>query len=431
MAHRHCDKHRGKLIKKKKACYDFLMTKNIQRIVIFTLGVSLLFSALAGAGGAYFVLKYFDKLEPREKIIEKATVIEKEYVPQTSHEEKVIKVVEEASQGAVSVIASRDVPVFEQFNRSPFEGNPFFEYFFPEFKVPERREKRTEKQQVSAGTGFVVSADGLILTNKHVVTDEKAEYTVISKDGTKYPAEVLARDPLQDLAILKAQNINLPALKLGDSDKLQAGQSVIAIGNALGEFQNTVSVGVISGLQRTITASSGFGESEVLEELIQTDTAINRGNSGGPLLNLSGEVIGVNVAMAAGAENIGFAIPINKAKKDIEDVKNGGKITYPFLGVRYILINEELKKENNLSVDYGALVIRGEERTDLAVIPGSPADKAGIVENDIILELNKEKITQENPLAKLIQKYRVGETITLKILHRGEEKKVQVTLGER
>lgn len=404
---------------------------NICKQILVIFAILLVASAISGAGGAYLVLEYFGNAESQEKIIEKNTIIEKEYIPQTSHEEKVIKVVEEASMGVVSVIATRDVPVFEQFYSSPFGSNPFFDYFFPEFKVPERKQKGTEKQQVSAGTGFVVSKEGLILTNKHVVSDEEAEYTIISKDGEKSTAEVLARDPLQDLAILKTKNINLPILKLGDSDKLQAGQSVIAIGNALGEFQNTVSVGVISGLQRTITASSGFGETEVLEEVIQTDTAINRGNSGGPLLNLSGEVIGVNVAMAQGAENIGFAIPINRAKKDIEDVQKGGKITYPFLGVRYLIINEELKKKNSLSVDYGALVIRGEERTDLAVIPGSPADKAGIVENDIILELNGGKITQENPLSKIIQKYRAGETVTLKILHKGDEKEVKVILGER
>lgn len=396
---------------------------------------TILLSLLAGVVGGYLAVTYFAVVGNERVAVEKETITEKEYIPQTTHEQKVINVVEQASGGVVSIIATKDVPVFEQFYRSPFGDNPLFKQLFPdlfeEFKVPERRQNGTQKQQISAGTGFVVSKDGLIVTNKHVVSDEEAEYTAISNNGDKYVTEVLARDPVQDLAILRLKEGTLPYLKLGDSQNLQAGQSVIAIGNALGEFQNTVSVGVISGLRRTIVAASGFGQSETLEEVIQTDSAINRGNSGGPLLNLSGEVIGVNVAMASGAENIGFAIPINRAKKDIEDVQTKGKITYPFLGVRYILVSQELKEKNKLSVDYGALVIRGESTSDLAIVPGSPADKAGIVENDIILELNDVKINQENSLAKLIQKYNAGDTVTLKILHKGEEKEIKVTLGER
>ena len=399
----------------------------MQKNIIFI----LLLSFFAGAVGGYFAVTYFGIGHVGKPIAEKEATAAREYVPQTTHEQKVINVVKEVSGGVVSVIASKDMPVFEQFYRSPFRDNPFFEQFFPEFQIPERRQKGTEKQQISAGTGFVVSDAGLIVTNRHVVSDEDAEYTVISNNGEKYPAEVLARDPVQDLAILKIKEGTLIALRLGDSEALRAGQSVIAIGNALGEFKNTVSVGVISGLRRTIVASSGLGESETLEEVIQTDTAINPGNSGGPLLNLSGEVVGVNVAMASGAENIGFAIPINHAKKGTEDVKTKGKITYPFLGVRYLVITEELAKKNKLPVDYGALVARGEEVTDLAVTPGSAADKAGIVENDIILEINTGKVTQDNSLAKLIQKYRAGDTITLKVLHKGEEKEAQVTLGER
>jgi len=392
--------------------------------------VATILSLAAGAAGSYVVFTYFGKPVPQERVtVEKETVTE--YVPETSHEQKVIDVVERVSQGVVSVIATKDVPVFEQFFRSPFENDPFFRQFFPEFQIPERQQKGTEKQQISAGTGFQVADDGFIITNKHVVSDEDAEYTVITKEGEKYAVQVLARDPVQDLAILKVEAGILSSLTLGDSENLQSGQTVIAIGNALGEFQNTVSVGVISGLRRTIVASSGFGQSETLEGVIQTDAAINPGNSGGPLLNLSGQVIGVNVAIASGAENIGFAIPINRAKKAIQDVQTKGKITYPFLGVRYVMISEDFAKESNLPVNYGALVVRGEEVTDLAVVPGSAADKAGIMENDIILEINGKKITQDNPLANLIQSLSVGDTVTIKILHRGEEKEVQATLGER
>ena len=281
----------------------------------------------------------------------------------------------------------------------------------------------------------------MILTNGHVVSDKDADYTVLTNDGKKYPARVLARDSIRDLAVIKIEGektidnqgkLNLksfPPLKLGDSDKLQIGQTVIAIGNALGEFRNTVSVGVISGLGRTVTASGG-GMIETLEDVIQTDAAINKGNSGGPLLNLKGEVIGVNFAMAQQAESIGFTIPINKAKKDIKQVKTLGKIVYPFLGTRYVLINEEIQKENNLPVDYGAWVQKG-EGGEAAIFPGSAAEKIGLKEEDIILEFNGEKITLENTLAKIIMKYNPGDIITLKILREGKEKIFELTLGER
>jgi serine protease Do len=251
----------------------------------------------------------------------------------------------------------------------------------------------------------------------------------LTNDGKRYSAKVLARDTIRDLAILKVEGGPFPTLKLGDSDKLQIGQTVIAIGNALGEFRNTVSVGVISGLGRRVTASGG-GIIETIEDVIQTDAAINRGNSGGPLLNLKGEVIGVNFAMASGAENIGFAIPINKAKKDIEQVKTTGKIVFPFLGVRYVIINDQIQKENNLPVNYGAWIVKG-ERGEPAIFPGSAAEKVGLKEGDIILEFNGEKITSENPLAKIIMKYDPGDKVTLKILRQNKEFSLEVVLGER
>ena len=237
----------------------------------------------------------------------------------------------------------------------------------------------------------------------------------------------MAIDPVQDLAIIKidlqsevnkeGQIIKKPLspVKLGDSDNLQIGQTVIAIGNALGEFRNTVSVGVISGLGRTITAAGG-GLVETIEDVIQTDAAINQGNSGGPLLNLRGEVIGVNTATVLGAQNIGFAIPINKAKKDIEQVRVKGKITYPFLGIYYTMIAPELKEKYNLAVDYGAWVGRGSDGqpSEKVLFSGSPAENIGLKEDDIILELNTEKLTTDNSLAKVIMKYNPGDKITLK-----------------
>lgn len=363
------------------------------------------------------------------EVVKEPQVVEK-YIPQTTQEQMIVDIVRHAQDAVVSVIATKDLPVLERSFIDPFQGFGFPNDFFGGVQIPQYQQKGTEKREVSSGTGFIVSSDGLVLTNKHVVSDEDAEFTVLMNNGDKYPAQVLARDPIQDIAILKIEKTGLPVLALGDSDAIETGQTVIAIGNALGEFRNTVSVGVISGMWRTITAQGG-GVAETLEDLIQTDAAINPGNSGGPLFNLGGEVIGINVAMSQSAQNIGFALPVNKAKRDIEQVKKTGKITYPFLGVRYILVDADLQKKNNLTVDYGALIARGETSADLAVTPGSPADIAGIVENDIILEVNGKKITKDNPLSKVIQSSRVGDVLRLTILHKGVEKMVTATLTER
>lgn len=217
---------------------------------------------------------------------------------------------------------------------------------------------------------------------------------------------------------------------MGNSDNLNIGQTVIAIGNSLGEFNNSVSKGIISGLKRQIEAGNSFGKTETLDEVIQTDAAINSGNSGGPLFDLNGKVIGINVAMAQGAENIGFTIPINQIKDIYQSVKNNGRIIRPYLGVRYVLINEQIQEMNNLLVNYGAIIIRGNERKEVAVIPGSPADKAGLKEYDIILEIDGEEINSQNTLAKIIRKKKIDQEITLKILSKGTEKTVKVVLKE-
>ena len=412
------------------------MIPHFKSIIISAL-TAIIIMMLALGGFLYAVKKgavdlsgYVSERLVKETIEEQPQVIEK-YIPQTTQEQMIVDIVKKYQDAVVSVIASKDLPVLEQYYANPFEGFGFpGDLFGQGFQIPQYRQKGTEKQEVSSGTGFIVSPDGLVLTNKHVVSDEGAEFTVLMNNGDKYSAKVLAVDPVQDIAVLKVEKKNLPAVALGDSDSIQVGQTVIAIGNSLGEFRNTVSVGVVSGLRRTITAQGG-GEVETLEDLIQTDAAINPGNSGGPLINLKGEVIGINTAMTQGAQNIGFALPINKAKKDLEQVKKTGKISYPFLGVRYVLIDKDLQKKNNLSVDYGALVVRGETQTDLAVTPGSPADITGIVENDIILEANGKKITKDNSLAKIIQASSVGDKLTLKILHKGEEKTITATLVER
>ena len=235
------------------------------------------------------------------------------------------------------------------------------------------------------------------------------------------------------LSLILAETIggivkNLPYLKLADSDLLEVGETVIAIGNALGKFENTVSVGVISGLSRSVFAGDNSGQMEFLSQVIQTDAAINPGNSGGPLLNMDGKVVGINVAVVSGSENVGFALPINSVKSAINSVKQTGKIVRPYIGVRYISVTPELKTKNNLTVDYGILVQRGKDATELAVVPGSPADKAGIVENDIILELDGKKIDETQSFINLIRNYNVGDDISLKILSKGVEKTVWLKL---
>lgn len=345
-------------------------------------------------------------------------------------EEAVINAVKNVSPAVVSVIATKDLPVIEQQTQ---DFNPFGD-LFPgfSFQMPQYTQKGTQQKEVGGGTGFIISSDGLILTNKHVVSIEGAQYTVLANDEQKYPAVVLATDPVQDVAILKIEKSGLPTVKLGDSDTIAIGQTAIAIGNALGEFRNTVSVGVVSGLKRSITAGgiAGGGE-EALENVIQTDVAINPGNSGGPLLNLKGEVVGVNVAMASGAENIGFALPVNIIKRDIDQVVKTGKITYPFLGIRYAVVTPALKDEQKLPVDYGILIVKGSGNNEPAIVAGSPAEKAGLKEGDIILEADGQKIDKDHTLDKIIQKHNIGDTLPIKILRDGKEMNMNVILGER
>jgi serine protease Do len=350
----------------------------------------------------------------------------------SNQESAVVGVVKRTNPAVVSIVISKEVPKYEAYvdpNAKP--QNPFGD-MFPGFNfnitIPQYRQNGTEKKEIGGGSGFFVTSDGLIVTNKHVVEMKDVEYTVFTNDGKKHTATVVARDPVLDIALIKVTGSGFPFLTLGNSDNLEVGHTVIAIGNALAEFRNTVSVGVISGLSRSITAGDNTGKTELLDHVIQTDAAINPGNSGGPLLNLHGEVIGVNVAVAQGSQNIGFALPINTVRGAIDSVKSTGKIVRPYLGVRYVAIDASMKEKNNLSVDYGVLVKAGMTASDLAVIPGSPADKAGIVENDIILEINGAKITEETNLASIIRQKKVGDAVILRVLHKGVEKNVTVIL---
>jgi len=355
----------------------------------------------------------------------------------------VIDVVDKSSPAVVSIIISKDVPKVQDYFSNPFDFPNFFDPFGNGGGSDQNGGNQgndgsqgsgqggTQKQQIGGGSGFIITADGMIVTNKHVVSDTTADYTVLTNDGKQHKATVLARDPVNDIAIVKIDGNNYPTINFGDSDSLKIGQTVVAIGNSLGEFTNTVSRGIISGLKRNVTAGSGTGDTENLSNIIQTDAAINPGNSGGPLIDINGEVIGINVAIAQGAQNIGFAIPSNQIKKIVDQVKSTGKISTPYIGVRYVPVDDNIKQQNNLPYNYGALVIRGQNVTDLAVIPGSPADKAGIAENDIILEVNGTKLDDKTGLTDLIGQHNVGDTVDLKVWHKGEVKDVQVKLEER
>jgi len=334
-----------------------------------------------------------------------------------------VEVAKKACPAVITIIISKDLPKIEGFYLFPFYGE---EFIFPKFK------KEKEKTKIGGGSGFIVSEDGYILTCNHVVSDPEADYTVIISPKEKYQAKVLARDPLVDIAVLKINAKKpLPYLELGDSDKIELGEQVLAIGNPLGEFEDTLSAGIVSGLSRKITAYGGIPfKATTLRGLIQTDAAINPGNSGGPLVNMEGKVIGINTAMVMGAENIGFAIPINYAKKILEEVKKYGRIRRPFLGVRYVILNEQIAKAQKIPVDYGALIVR-ESFGEPAVIPGSPAEKVGLKEYDIILEMDGEKITEENPLADLLATKKIGDEIKLKVLREGKIIEIKVKLEER
>ncbi|MBI2021067.1 trypsin-like peptidase domain-containing protein [Candidatus Giovannonibacteria bacterium] len=336
------------------------------------------------------------------------------------------------SPAVVSVIASKDVPVIEQYYVDPLPQDDFFRQFIPELQIPQYRQKGTVKQQVSSGTGFFVAEDGTLITNRHVVEDKDAEYTILTNDGKKIKAKVIARDPLNDMAVLKAEEgSKFPIIQLGDSSAVKIGQTVIAIGNALGEFQNTVSVGVISGLKRNITASGAKSGPEELSEVIQTDAAINPGNSGGPLLNLKGEAIALNTAIAEGAQNVGFSIPINQIKRSLKEAQKLGKISYPYLGVRYIIITPEIKEKYKLNSDYGAYIVDGQGVNEPGVLLNSPASKAGLTKGDIILEFSGIKVTKDNPLNKLIQEKQVGDKISVKYKRDGHENTIEIALEER
>lgn len=369
------------------------------------LASTLLVIFIAATGGALadrlFGFRPLDLLAPRNqagfRVGTEQKVIREESV--------VIDVADRVSPSVVTVAV--ETPERRVLEFSPFGG------------LTERLEGGVQQD---IGSGFIVSEDGLIVTNKHVVSDESVNYTVVAKDGQEYEVQQISRDPSNDIAILKIDANGLKPVELGDSGNLKVGQFVIAIGTALGEFRHTVTTGVISGLGRGITAGSIYqGYVEELEDVLQTDAAINPGNSGGPLLSSAGQVVGVNVAVASGAENIGFAIPINVVKEGLQEFNEQGSFpAQAFLGVRYQMVGEQAAILNE--VPQGAYVVE--------VISGSPADSAGIEEGDIITSFGGSEFSEGGPdLADAISETSPGKSVSIEIWRNGETVSTSATLS--
>lgn len=373
-------------------------------IIILTIILAFVAGGVGSIVTDKYILPYLSSIPALSKYSflqsDEPIIIEKKEKITVTEESAIIESVKKISPAVVSIISSRDV-------------RGFFGGIF---------------EQKGGGTGFIITNDGLIATNKHVVANDKASYTVVTYDGKNYEAKVIARDPSNDFAVIKIKAENLPVVELGNSQDLQVGQRVIAIGNALGEYQNTVTVGVVSAIGRSVVAG-GLYYTENLENVIQTDAAINPGNSGGPLINIRGQVVGINTAIDREGQLVGFAIPIDGIKSVIDSVIREGKIIRPFIGIRYIPITEELATLNDLPVKKGALIHTGDKNL-LPVIPSSPAQKAGLKELDIITKINGEVIDTSHSLASLLQKYKPGDEVTLEVLREGETLEIKVVLGE-
>lgn len=350
-----------------------------------------------------------------------------------SEDTMTIDSIKKVSPAVVSIVESQSLKVYQRTT-----GNPLID-------IQPNSSYDIVQQKIGGGTGFIISDDGVVLTNRHVVSNKDVQYTIVTNDGTEYDGGVVSIDPFNDLAVLQmlkkgdlakpklARNklSGLPVVKLGDSDSLEIGQKVLAIGYALGEFKNTVTSGIISAKGRDIVANGGLAAPEQsLVNLLQTDAAINPGNSGGPLINLNGEVVGIDVATALSGSNIGFAIPINDVKFSVESVKKNGRIIRPELGVRHMILNKQIAEQLKLDIDHGALLVGDEAKGVFAVIPGGAADKAGLKIKDVILSVDGKDISEQYPLQQAIGQHNPGDTVTLKVWRSGATIDVKVKLDE-
>lgn len=400
---------------------DMSAQKSMRRNPLtYVIVASFLLGSFSGAAfGVLFAVSLNQKYYPWREPADPGAYTARE--PVSAEDRRVIDAVREVSPAVVSVVVKKDISKL-------YESTGPLGYFG--FEIPLAPSAPGQKQEIGGGTGFVISEDGLILTNRHVAADTEADYEVVLSDGKVFPAKVLARDTILDIAVLKIEATGLTVAPLGDSDVLSPGETVIAIGNSLSEYRNSVTKGVISAVNRRVIAGNGSGESEVIEEALQTDAAINPGNSGGPLVDLEGKVIGVNTAINRSGQSIGFAIPINAAKVVIESVKTHGKIVRPWLGVRYAMLTPETAKRNGLSVEHGALLVGGATQGEgAAVVQGSPAEKAGLAAGDVLLDVDGARLDLDHPLSSMIAKKRAGDTVQVRIMRDGVERVVPVTLG--
>ncbi len=358
-----------------------------------------------------FIMSDYYSSDDPDLLLEKQSFVE---------ESEMISAIEKVSPAVVSIVATKDVPYLYQYS---YDTSYVVDY---------------QNEEVSGGTGFLVSNDGLLLTNHHVVQDGEAEYTIMLNDGTEYLAQVLSVDPLEDIAVLKiisnGEDLHFDdVVEFSDNLNLKVGQRVLAIGNALNVYGNTVTAGIVSAVDREIMAYNDFTRREKnLSGLIQTDAAINFGNSGGPLVNLNAEVIGMNVAVADFANDIGFAISSEVLIPIIESVKEHGRIVRPFLGVRFLTLTLEEAKEIGLAEDYAfsAILLSGAFLTEPAIYPNGPAAQAGLKENDVIIEVDGQLLNKENSLNKVIRNYETGDLINLKVWRAGDYIDFKVTLGD-
>lgn len=395
-----------------------------QTLFVIGLAVSAIVGSVAGAITTFLLTSQlgFFALFDRSSTELSPEAVESRIVELIEEESATIAVVERVTPAVVSIVVKKSRGELSQ-DQSFFYGGSYF------YNTPLDSESAAELVEVSSGTGFFVTEDGYLLTNRHVVDDEGVSYFVVTNDGEELPAELVDIDPIQDIAVLRVEGELFSTVTFGDSDEIRIGQTVIAIGNTLSEFRNTVTKGVVSGINRRVTAGDSY-DAEVIDQAIQTDAAINPGNSGGPLINLLGEVIGINTAVSFQGESVAFAIPINEAKRAVADVQEFGRIVRPWLGVRYVLVTPEPGTPEENLYEVGALIVSGSQPGEVGVFDGSPADLAGLKEDDVIIAVAGEPLSEDRALAELISDYRPGDVVTLTIVRGTESLDVEVTLAE-
>jgi len=399
-------------------------------ILIVAIAISAIVGATTGAAGSVVFSRVFGEnsffsSSSLNSVDLEGKDVEPEVVRLIEQESATISVVEKVTPAVVSIVVRKEAKFLDSKN------NTFFERFF-ELQPTEGENttvQNSELVEIGGGTGFFVSSDGLIVTNRHVVNDEDAVYSVVTNDGHELEATVVARDAFLDIAILDVEGEDYPIASFGDSDALRIGQTVIAVGNTLSEYRNTVTKGVVSGINRRVVAGDLAGE-EVIEHAIQTDAAINPGNSGGPLINLFGEVIGINTATSFQGEAISFALPINDVTRIVSDVQEFGRIVRPWLGVRYVMLNTQIAKEEGVELIKGALIYSGDQEGEEAVFSGSPADVAGLQDGDVVISINNKELTQSYSLAQAINQLRPGDQIKMVVQSGTNQFDTVATLNE-